>query len=329
MKKGNIKNLSVIALIVMLTCLNLNARAYASSKDAGTTEVNEIPYTVNFSGKSYSGTYSGTVEDNMPADNGTFVADMPKGCFEYTGSWEKGQIIGDGTIKNSEFEIVLNNGASRIGNYEGTLIAGKPDGFGTFTTKNDEGVTWNYTGEWKDGLFNGKGIFKLENGYLEEGTFTNGDFTPTPAEFLLYTAESCYGVSVDADTKSLVKKLEPFIIEGDISEYQEEIEREFDFDDFLKHPEEYSAKVFQLPGYIIQTGPDDYFPGIESAYAIFRQPEKNNAVYLTYNYGHISNDIKNYNVSMTIVPLGEYAFQNGSGNDVTCILCAVISYKII
>lgn len=64
---------------------------------------------------------------------------------------------------------------------------GKPDGIGTFTAKNSEGTKYTYTGEWKNGLWNGKGaLYYLSKDYCDQiGTFKEGEFTPTVSEWFV------------------------------------------------------------------------------------------------------------------------------------------------
>lgn len=73
---------------------------------------------------------------------------------------------------------------TREGSYSGDMINGIPNGQGTFITENDAGVKWTYTGEFKNGTFDGYGEKVWEDGSrVEAGTFINGVFTPNTYEF--------------------------------------------------------------------------------------------------------------------------------------------------
>lgn len=83
---------------------------------------------------------------------------------------------------------------TRSGIYTGLLINGLPEGAGQFETANDDGDRWIYIGEFSDGKFNGQGTVTWpdpDNEISESGTYTNGLFTPTTAEFYQALGQYC------------------------------------------------------------------------------------------------------------------------------------------
>ena len=68
------------------------------------------------------------------------------------------------------------DGESRIGKYTGNLKDGVPDGYGIFVTTNPNGFSWHYIGNWKAGLMHGEGATYWEDGSLEIGEYENGIF---------------------------------------------------------------------------------------------------------------------------------------------------------
>ncbi len=74
--------------------------------------------------------------------------------------------------------------SNQTGLYTGELTDGKPSGSGKFVSENGEGLTWTYTGEFKNGTFHGQGMQVFDgDDYLKSiGTFQNGLFTPTLVE---------------------------------------------------------------------------------------------------------------------------------------------------
>lgn len=62
----------------------------------------------------------------------------------------------------------------RVGIYTGDVYRNVPHGQGTFETKNSEGITWSYEGNFQNGLFHGQGkmVFPTQT---YEGTFKNGN----------------------------------------------------------------------------------------------------------------------------------------------------------
>lgn len=80
----------------------------------------------------------------------------------------------------------------RTGTFSGTLVDGIPSGEGSFTTQNPAGTTWTYTGNFKNGTFNGQGTASWPE-YEESGTYTDGLFTPTKREFFAHATYGRFG----------------------------------------------------------------------------------------------------------------------------------------
>lgn len=110
------------------------------------------------------------------------------------------------TVENLEYTLSgkkYNNSGKpenyeRTGVYSGEVIDGIPNGHGEFKTQNPQGITWVYKGEFKDGTFNGSGSATWESDdYVNEnGTYTDGLFTPTDVEFYS-TVQNIYQNSGD------------------------------------------------------------------------------------------------------------------------------------
>lgn len=76
-------------------------------------------------------------------------------------------------------EITLNLAyGSRTGTYTGDMLDGIPHGSGKFATKNPEGVSWTYEGEFKNGHFEGQGKTTWTDGQIEIGTYKNDVIVP-------------------------------------------------------------------------------------------------------------------------------------------------------
>ncbi|MBQ9345892.1 MAG: hypothetical protein IJT94_00955 [Oscillibacter sp.] len=66
------------------------------------------------------------------------------------------------------------NFGSRSGTYIGDENEnGLPDGYGTFESKNDDGTSWTYEGNWVGGHWNGQGKTTWSNGYVYDGEYLN------------------------------------------------------------------------------------------------------------------------------------------------------------
>lgn len=79
---------------------------------------------------------------------------------------------------NTDITLELSFG-TRTGKYTGSKNSdGLPDGEGTFTTKNDEGVTWTYEGSFVNGHFEGEGKTTWSDGQIERGVYKNDIVQP-------------------------------------------------------------------------------------------------------------------------------------------------------
>ena len=69
------------------------------------------------------------------------------------------------------------------GQYSGQILNDVPDGQGTFICQKGDGNSWTYSGEFKNGVFNGKGETTWsDTKWKEAGTYTDGLFTPNTFE---------------------------------------------------------------------------------------------------------------------------------------------------
>ena len=92
--------------------------------------------------------------------------------FCYTACGESGQ------------EMTLNlSFGDRTGIYNGEVNEeGLPEGQGSFTTSNESGDEWTYTGTFVNGHFEGEGETTWASGGKEIGTYHNDEIQPEPAE---------------------------------------------------------------------------------------------------------------------------------------------------
>lgn len=74
------------------------------------------------------------------------------------------------TVENKEITLYLSFG-KRTGSYTGVWENDLPNGAGVFTSKNSDGKTWVYTGNFIDGHFNGEGTTVWESGEMQVGHY--------------------------------------------------------------------------------------------------------------------------------------------------------------
>lgn len=77
-----------------------------------------------------------------------------------------------GAAENVTKQITVHfRGFDKTGTYTGEAINGVPNGTGSFTSVNDDQLEWTYTGQWKDGAFDGEGSTVWEDGWEERGLY--------------------------------------------------------------------------------------------------------------------------------------------------------------
>ena len=143
--------------------------------------VEEMPVTLAWNGTEYAGTYTGEVRHMTPEGQGTFIGRSAAGqTFFWDGAWSAGVPEGEGEMTDERCRTSV-EAAPCTGAYRGRAVSGIPEGEGSFSSVTAEGVPFTYTGGWKDGLPEGKGVlsYDADGYYTRTGTFTAGRFTPT------------------------------------------------------------------------------------------------------------------------------------------------------
>ncbi len=75
-------------------------------------------------------------------------------------------------VSDLSLTLTLDYGV-RTGMYTGEMVDGLPNGYGSFSTVNPDGLAWTYEGEWKNGHCNGQGTTSWEDGFTEGGQYQN------------------------------------------------------------------------------------------------------------------------------------------------------------
>lgn len=140
-----------------------------------------FPVSVSLAAVQVRGAYTGSVTGGLLSGSGSFVSEADGRSVSFEGSWQDGRIAGAGRLTFDGLII----GGDR-GRFEGETLDSLPSGQGEFTARNSENVDYRYSGEWKNGLYDGQGslLYDSEIYYQRVGTFTAGSFTPTGMELL-------------------------------------------------------------------------------------------------------------------------------------------------
>lgn len=303
-----------------------NAGQAADEEWADSSSVDGVQYMLVFNGKERVGLYSGQWEDNTPNGEGEFTAIDKQSTLSYSGFFKDGVFCGEGYLEAEEITLDLydssNGHFTRTGSYLGDVFDGVPNGNGRFTTKNSQGVTWFYDGEWENGLQNGQGLQEWENGAREEGKFIQGEFAPTFSQALqgLSSIKSC-SFSIHSNSLEIIDIYESNLFtpgkKGTPSSAT--IESDFSLPVFKKNPGQYGKKFLLLSGVHVEQviyGFADY----DVEMMILQDDDGN--LYYGYHNGS-SSIVENMRVSAYVLPLDYSTYQNTEDNSLWAMFCAI------
>ena len=151
---------------------------------------------------------------------------------------------GEKEVTAKELSITLPSG-ERQGSYTGTLVDGIPNGLGIFESVNDEGIQWTYEGEFVNGSFDGIGKTTWENGQMQEGTYSNGLWTPTYGEWLKSFSEQA-GIKIPEKTLNFINENEALFQEKDVDLLQQKSEAGISYKMITKEPSAYGEKFIRI-----------------------------------------------------------------------------------
>ena len=212
---------------------------------SGAGNVTGLPHEITFQGRDIEGSYSGAVTDAVPDGNGTFVTE--EGDFQYKGIWKKGEISGKGHLIDQNFVVHFSAG-DRIGLFEGIVQNGGPEGSGSFSSVNSSGVGYTYEGEWSNGLFNGLGYCVFENGYLEDGHFTNGEYIPAMYDIAKYlgSGEHLIEFELSEPAKAFLQAHQELFPSENAGVLEAFLDPDTDYQSIMRAPESYGGKMIRF-----------------------------------------------------------------------------------
>lgn len=238
-------------------------------------QVKELPVSIDLSGTSHDGVYSGTIKDGKITGTGEFKSDE----VNYIGEFENGKFSGSGELRKSTIIIHFKD-VDRKGTYDGTTVNGLPEGNGSFTAKNDSGNKYTYTGEWKNGLYHGQGVrkFNKKSFEVETGTFVDGVFAPTVKDVYItegtfYQAE--YGVN-DKAGKVLDDCSDLFVGKRTneiLKQAKKMTNKKLTYNKFKSDPQEHGDELMCFSGTVNQVLKEEY-DGYPRTYVIVSNGEK-------------------------------------------------------
>ncbi|MGI6463807.1 MAG: hypothetical protein ACOX04_09380 [Candidatus Scatomorpha sp.] len=316
------KKLSAV-LSIFLVFFILSACGEAKPK-----EVKDMAYSVTVNESAIEGSYSGTVLNELPEGEGTFISSEP-GVYEYTGAWAEGKISGKGNLKQGAYTVKFVDGTERVGEYEGETLNGLPEGQGVFHTQNLKGKKYYYEGEWKNGLWNGQGKTVHETGQVKEGRWENCIFTPTPLElFTIYFTH--FNCSICANAQEFIKANEDLFYK-DVADIPEELlDKDFEIEKLKENPNSNIKGIVESNNLtVIQTQESDADPinlnfpkGIISL--ILAKDEQGN-IYFCYMVGSVPENVaEGSNIKLSFLPLNYFEYKTAANEYREAVACAAV-----
>lgn len=321
MKKKLAKILPLLLIVFLLT---------ACGGEEGPKEVKDMEYSITVNETTIGGTYSGTVLNELPEGEGTFIS-SESGVYEYTGTWAEGAITGNGKLKTDSYTMPFSNNTTRQGKYSGYVVNGVPEGIGTFNTQNPNGDKYTYEGEWKNGIWHGQGklVYEDADAIGREGTFVNGEFTPTPLELFGYLF-SLEKTSLCDNAQEIIKNNEDLFY-GEVSDISEELrDKDFNLAQFKKNPNSSIKGVIEVSNLVVvqifeyeAKEMQCNIPKDNITYFLARDWQDN--VYYCFMVGSApENIVENSNIKLSAVPLNFITYKNTANEDVWAVACAAV-----
>ena len=218
---------------------------WLAGKPSGAGRATKLNYEILFQEREITGVYSGEMIDAVPNGNGTFSTE--DGDFLYKGEWKDGDISGQGHLIDQSYVVHFSSG-DRTGPFEGMVQNGIAEGSGTFTGVNSNGVGYTYEGEWSNGLFNGMGYCKFENNYLEDGHFTDGEYTPDLYDTVksIGTVGNFIRYELTAPAAAFIQK-HPEVFPADGAEsLQTYLDANADYQTVMESPESHGGRMMRF-----------------------------------------------------------------------------------
>lgn len=300
---------------------------WKDGKIAGNGELEVSGFVVNYEEYVATGTYKGAVVDGVPNGTGSFTAGDGELTFSYTGNWSEGAMSGEGTLYTNLYEVTFKDGTVRTGLYSGAVVDGVAVGQGSFTTYDDDKQIYTYEGQWENGLPHGQGRLAWEapGYYVQEGNFVEGDFLPTPLEYFTARGTRTGNSYIITDkAKDFLTKYPEVFTSNDLSKFDGEVDKNFDYKAFAKNQSTYGDKPITVYGYLVQIIENNYW-GADHSFYIIR--DRANNYYYAYMYGFAEGIYEGSYVTMTALPLAHFSYESVAGNNVSAVACAGITLK--
>jgi len=295
------------------------------SMPVGPVNISDFPYTLMYEDEELEGLYTGSILNNAPDGVGEFTYENKGDYFEYSGGWKAGAMSGEGTVDSNCFMIHFPE-VDRVGTFKGEVIDGVPNGQGDFSAISGEKIKYDYTGEWKDGLFDGKGLLEYDTDdyWIQSGDFSKGEFTPTLADFFVTigTEKSCE-YSISNKEYDFINSHESYFT-GKMQEIDDAfIDKSFRYEEFSKNSSAYELSIIEVQGLrTVQVFENEAF-GYKYTFLIAE--DSRGRVYYVNVIGSVPMIVEGSRIQLICMPVDYFTYPNVADTKIWAIACVGIS----
>lgn len=298
--------------------------------------VTDYPITVTYQENNYEGLYTGEVVSFLPDGEGEFISEKDNINLSYIGKWAKGEFSGDGELKTNNYTMHFSD-VDRVGTYSGETEAGIPSGQGVFTATNSDHVQYTYTGEFKEGIFNGTGSAVYEDDhYTATGNYVNGEFKPGLIDGLnAMGSRDNFKFSIPEETADFINSTYLYI--NDLNDILPLISNDISYSDYTKQPDKYLGKMVCWKDFtILQVWISDFYDEKEELIDTIAI-DNNGHVIRAFGIGAKESDedkswMDALNEGAVLnfygIPLASSSFENVSGGNTNCVVLLNSFYEI-
>ena len=221
----------------------------------------------------------------------------------------------------------------RTGTYSGDVVDGVPNGVGSFTTVNSKGITWVYTGEFLNGTFHGQGgtVWNAPEFFCsEKGTYTDGLYTPTKAEFydmIERDRTNDNGRAIEPTAYAFLadhEQLFPCTSVTDREETEKYLRGEVSYSDLKGKLSQYTVGLVMIRGLTVTWADNDFWNGYDYTRCTAQDINGDK-----FNICHLGTTVLEEGDAINVVglPVAESYFVNGGGESISAIMIAACYFE--
>ena len=300
---------------------------FKKGKITGKGKFTDYPYELEYQGEEMNGNYSGEVKMGLPDGNGKFISDEKKIELEYDGEWKKGKLKGEGELEYNCF-LVTYADTEYEGLFKGKTKDGRAEGEGSFEADSDS--KFEYVGNWSNNLFHGNGVIKWEDDKGKErkydGTYKEGEFTPTNLEVYKVIGQVEPKFVVSEDTEKFIKEHKELFTTKNYDKIKKYVDESVTIKKIKKTASKYDNKIMKLNNYeILQIFEEEIFKDKTLTTILATDSNYNDYCYIYY-IGELKNKYEGSRITCYGVPAEYSSFENVSGGTTLC--CVVLASLI-